>query len=246
MSNTRDLPAQASGQGARGDGVQLPHARTAASRESALRPDPLGLVYLSARCPAVRSQCTTAPLDVGVLEQLSVVSAHGSGAQLTAPPLAIRATLAAVGGPAVTQRARAEAAAFPQPRPVAVPSPQLGGLLEGVGKVAHTIGVVVHFCAADVTPGDADTKRDVGVGTRHCRPPRAAEPRPAAPRRRTDRGYRFSPSRGRVFMGTIIAPLTDEGGTHKSPRVDQRSLPARLSAFSHSGRGTCDTKLRRR
>ena len=62
----------------------------------------------------------------------------------------------------------AEAAAVPQPRPVTVAASLPEGVaIGGVGKVAHSVGVVVHFGAADITTGDTNAKRNMGICTRH-------------------------------------------------------------------------------
>ena len=91
-----------------------------------------------------------------------------AGAQFPPHPLPIRAALTPVGVAAVAQLAGAQAAAVPEPGPVTVATftPQ-GVAIAGVGKVAYAVGVVVHFKTRDVATGDADMKRDVGVGTGH-------------------------------------------------------------------------------
>jgi hypothetical protein len=39
---------------------------------------------------------------------------------------------------------------------------------KGRRQIAYAVGVVVDFRMTDVTTGDTDTKRNMGVGTRHC------------------------------------------------------------------------------
>lgn len=78
------------------------------------------------------------------------------------------ASLATAGVASVAQLAGTQAVAVPQPGPVAVPTP-VPPRFEGerVGEVADTVGVVVDFGAADVATSDPDSKRDVGMRTRH-------------------------------------------------------------------------------
>ncbi len=73
---------------------------------------------------------------------------------------------------------------------------------KGRRQIAYAVSVVVDFRMDDVTTGDTDTKRNMGVGTRHGKSPRVLGTRPAAPRRSTNRGYGLSPSRGRVLMSS--------------------------------------------
>lgn len=61
--------------------------------------------------------------------------------------------------------------------PTMLPVAAAGAAPKSVGRVgrrqiAHAIGVVVDFSMADVAAGDTDTKRNMGVGTRHGGPPR--------------------------------------------------------------------------
>ena len=104
-------------------------------------------------------------------------------AQFATGLLAIRAPFAAVEVAAVAHFARAQTVAVPQPGPVAVAAslPQ-GVTVVGVGKVAHTVDVVVDFNAGNIATGETNMERCVGVGARHSGPPRALEPRPAIPR----------------------------------------------------------------
>lgn len=61
--------------------------------------------------------------------------------------------------------------------PAMLPVAATGAAPERVGckgrrQIAYAVSVVVDFRMADVTTGDTDTKRNMGVGTRHGRPPR--------------------------------------------------------------------------
>lgn len=75
--------------------------------------------------------------------------------------------------PAVAHLAGADTVAVPAVLPMAAAraAPERVGRV-GRRQIANAVGVVVDFSMADVAAGDTDTKRNMGVGTRHGGPPR--------------------------------------------------------------------------
>ncbi|MFT4156853.1 MAG: hypothetical protein QM630_02835 [Microbacterium sp.] len=141
---------------------------------------------------------------------LSLVPTIALDSEIAACALAVAATLDAPFAPAVAHPAGADGVTVVAPLPVAMTAAARPCVIgKRTGQIAHAIGVVVDFGATDIATGDTNAKRNMGVGTRHSRPPRVLSAPDRYPSTKDEPGLFLEPLTRSCPHTHIVAHATD-------------------------------------